>query len=66
MGHLNLKTYFGQVWVQPGGHAGVAAGSPAVAMAFFVFAVLGGGGLIVWVLLTDRRVARERRQDPGG
>ncbi len=41
-------------------------GYPAVAMAFFVFAVLGGGGLIVWVLLTDRRVARERRQDPGG
>ncbi|CAI9403617.1 ABC1 kinase family protein [Nocardioides sp. T2.26MG-1] len=41
-------------------------GYPAVAMAFFVFAVLSGGGLIAWVLLTDRRVARERRQDPGG
>lgn len=41
-------------------------GYPAVAMGFFVFAVLGGGGLILWVLLTDRRVARERRQDPGG
>ena len=40
-------------------------GYPAVAMAFFVFAVLSGGGLIAWVLLTDRRVARERRQDPG-
>ena len=40
-------------------------GYPVVAMAFFVFAVLGGGGLIAWVLLTDRRVARERRQDPG-
>ncbi len=41
-------------------------GYPAVAMGFFVFAMLGGGGLIAWVLLTDRRVARERRQDPGG
>ncbi|HEY0951993.1 ABC1 kinase family protein [Nocardioides sp.] len=40
-------------------------GYPAVAMAFFVFAVLSGGGLIAWVLLTDRKVARERRQDPG-
>ncbi|HYF71951.1 MAG TPA: AarF/UbiB family protein [Nocardioides sp.] len=40
-------------------------GYPVVAMAFFVFAVLSGGGLIAWVLLTDRRVARERRQDPG-
>jgi len=40
-------------------------GYPAVAMAFFVFAVLSGGGLIAWVLLTDRKVARERRQEPG-
>lgn len=40
-------------------------GYPTVAMVFFVFAVLSGGGLIAWVLLTDRRVARERRQDPG-
>lgn len=41
-------------------------GYPTVAMVFFVFAVLGGVALSVWVLLTDRRVARERRQDPGG
>ena len=40
-------------------------GYPTVARVFFVFAVLSGGGLIAWVLLTDRKVARERRQDPG-
>lgn len=41
-------------------------GYPAVAMGFFVFAVLGGLALVTWVLLTDRRVARERRQEAGG
>ena len=40
-------------------------GYPVVAMAFFVFAVLAGAALAAWVLLTDRRVARERRQEAG-
>lgn len=37
-------------------------GYPAIAMAFFIAAFLGGGALAVWILLTDRKVARTARQ----
>lgn len=37
------------------------AGFPAIAMVFFTFAVLAGVALGVQILLTDRKVARERR-----
>ncbi len=33
-------------------------GYPAIAMVFFVVAVLGAGALVVWIVVTDRKVAR--------
>lgn len=37
-------------------------GYPALAMFFFLFAVLSGVALAVWILLTDRKVARTGRR----
>ncbi|HRW19337.1 MAG TPA: AarF/ABC1/UbiB kinase family protein [Dermatophilaceae bacterium] len=34
---------------------------PAIAMVFFVIAAIGGAALVIWVALTDRKVARESR-----
>jgi predicted unusual protein kinase regulating ubiquinone biosynthesis (AarF/ABC1/UbiB family) len=33
-------------------------GYPAIALVFFVLAVLGAGALVVWIVVTDRKVAR--------
>ncbi len=41
-------------------------GYPAVAIVFFVLAVLGGVALAVWIVLTDRKVARTGQRNPGG
>ncbi|GAA4404518.1 AarF/UbiB family protein [Fodinibacter luteus] len=38
-------------------------GYPAIAMAFFLFAVVAGVALAVWILLTDRKVAHRPRND---
>lgn len=36
-------------------------GYPAIAMVFFLVAALSGTALIIWIVVTDRRVAREAR-----
>lgn len=41
-------------------------GYPAVAMAFFLLAAVGGLVLVVSVVITDRRDARHRTERPGG
>ena len=43
-------------------------GYPAIAMVFFTFAVLAGAALAIWIVSTDRRVARAERSGarPGG
>jgi predicted unusual protein kinase regulating ubiquinone biosynthesis (AarF/ABC1/UbiB family) len=38
-------------------------GYPAIAMVFFVLAALGGATLVVWIVGTDRRIARQARRD---
>jgi ubiquinone biosynthesis protein len=40
-------------------------GLPAVALFFFSFAVLAGIVLTVWIVMTDRKVARTSRSRPG-
>uniref|UniRef100_UPI0035689FB7 hypothetical protein n=1 Tax=Nocardioides sp. TaxID=35761 RepID=UPI0035689FB7 len=39
-------------------------GYPAIAMVFFMFAVLAGAALALWIVLTDRKVARAARESP--
>ena len=39
-------------------------GYPSIAMIFFMFAVLAGAALALWIVLTDRKVAREARESP--
>ncbi len=41
-------------------------GYPAVAIVFFVLAVLGGVALAVWIVMTDRKVARTGQRTRGG
>jgi predicted unusual protein kinase regulating ubiquinone biosynthesis (AarF/ABC1/UbiB family) len=41
-------------------------GYPAIAMCFFLFAVLAGAALGGWIVLTDRKVARAARQGSPG
>lgn len=41
-------------------------GYPVIAMVLFALAVLGGGALAVWIVLTDRKVARTERRPPSG
>ena len=40
-------------------------GYPAIAMFCFIFAVLAGAALAIWIVLTDRKVARVERTRPG-
>ena len=40
-------------------------GYPAIAMVFFLFAVLAGATLAVWIVSTDRKVARSERSGVG-
>ena len=40
-------------------------GYPAIAMFCFTFAVLAGAALAIWIVLTDRKVARVERSRPG-
>jgi ubiquinone biosynthesis protein len=40
-------------------------GYPAIAMCFFTFAVLAGAALAVWIVLTDRKVARASNSRAG-
>ncbi len=40
-------------------------GYPAIAMFCFTFAVLAGAALALWIVLTDRKVARVERSRPG-
>ncbi|GAB7006837.1 hypothetical protein JCM18899A_43100 [Nocardioides sp. AN3] len=40
-------------------------GYPAIAMAFFTFAVLAGAALAWWIVLTDRKVARAAGRQRG-
>lgn len=44
----------------PGGSR--ALGMPAVALLFFVIAMAAGIGLVVWIVMTDRKVARTERE----
>ena len=37
-------------------------GYPAIAMVFFLLAALGGAALVVWIVVTDRRVARQAQE----
>lgn len=39
-------------------------GYPVVAMVLFALAVLGGAALAVWIVVTDRKVARTERRTP--
>jgi predicted unusual protein kinase regulating ubiquinone biosynthesis (AarF/ABC1/UbiB family) len=39
-------------------------GYPVIAMVLFAVAVLGGGSLAVWIVVTDRKVARTERRSP--
>lgn len=39
-------------------------GYPVLAMVLFALAVLGGGALAVWIVVTDRKVARTERRTP--
>jgi predicted unusual protein kinase regulating ubiquinone biosynthesis (AarF/ABC1/UbiB family) len=39
-------------------------GSPVIAMVLFAVAVLGGGALAAWIVVTDRKVARTERRSP--
>ena len=39
-------------------------GYPALAIVLFTVAVLGGAALAVWIIVTDRRVARTERRSP--
>lgn len=41
-------------------------GYPVIAMVLFALAVLGGGALAVWIVVTDRKVARTERRPPSG
>jgi predicted unusual protein kinase regulating ubiquinone biosynthesis (AarF/ABC1/UbiB family) len=42
-------------------------GYPVIAMVLFAVAVIGGGALAVWIVVTDRKVAHtERRSSPPG
>jgi predicted unusual protein kinase regulating ubiquinone biosynthesis (AarF/ABC1/UbiB family) len=38
-------------------------GYPAIAMVFFLLAALGGAALLVWIIRTDRRIARQARHE---
>jgi ubiquinone biosynthesis protein len=38
-------------------------GYPSIAMAFFVVAALGGAALVVWIVVTDRRIARQAKRE---
>jgi hypothetical protein len=37
-------------------------GYPAIAILCFLFAVVGGGTLSVWILVSDRRIAKRARE----
>jgi predicted unusual protein kinase regulating ubiquinone biosynthesis (AarF/ABC1/UbiB family) len=39
-------------------------GYPVIAMMLFAVAVLGGGALATWIVVTDRKVARTERRSP--
>lgn len=39
-------------------------GYPVIAMVLFAVAVLGGGALAAWIVVTDRKVARTERRSP--
>jgi len=39
-------------------------GYPVIAMVLFAVAVLGGGALAAWIVVTDRKVARTERRTP--
>jgi ubiquinone biosynthesis protein len=39
-------------------------GYPVIAMVLFAVAVLGGGSLAAWIVVTDRKVARTERRSP--
>jgi predicted unusual protein kinase regulating ubiquinone biosynthesis (AarF/ABC1/UbiB family) len=41
-------------------------GYPVIAMVLFALAVLGGGALALWIVVTDRKVARTERRPPSG
>jgi hypothetical protein len=41
-------------------------GYPVIAMVLFALAVLGGGALALWIVVTDRKVARTERRPQSG